>query len=422
MKNLWLIFIFLSATLFAESTLKSGARVQGEIVPFVEDDFEHGVATKKWALHIGDRDYWIAPKQYSLLKKYAQGDRIEANITTDATGQISLWNTALIAKNRDALAAYGMSGVRNLAILAIRVVDKAGDTSIPVDLQFLKDQKVGIENFMKDVSFQHITMPADVDGNGIPDVFGTFQYVRTLPNICQSTEWATAAKAQAQSQGIDLTKYQHVAIAIYGNNLGCSWAGLAQVGCAKSCTSWWIGKNPRVTWHELGHNLGFGHAATDPDDNLITTQPYGDNSCVMGAWGGLTTGSSAYNAPHMVQQSWLKPNHLQTVTATGTYAISGLREDYNNDDVRVLLIPRFMNLTQKYMVSYRSKVGLDNALATTYVNKVSIHSHNGTSAYTFLDAELALGEQWTSKDGQMLTITFVDVVDGQAVLDVSFGG
>lgn len=46
--------------------------------------------------------------------------------------------------------------------------------------------------------------------------------------------------------------------------------------------------------HELGHNLGMWHSASDLNNDGIQDAEYGDNSCIMGNaknWRGI-------NAPH----------------------------------------------------------------------------------------------------------------------------
>ena len=48
-----------------------------------------------------------------------------------------------------------------------------------------------------------------------------------------------------------------------GRNL-CVWAGLGNV---RGPTTWYLYCDEGVVGHELGHNIGLGHAGTDPEDD-----------------------------------------------------------------------------------------------------------------------------------------------------------
>ena len=65
--------------------------------------------------------------------------------------------------------------------------------------------------------------------------------------------------------------------------------------------------------HELGHNLGMWHSASDLNNDGIQDAEYGDNSCIMGNaknWRGI-------NAPHRMCVFYFP-------TSGGTFFLGGV--------------------------------------------------------------------------------------------------
>jgi hypothetical protein len=149
------------------------------------------------------------------------------------------------------------------------------------------------------------------------------------------TRWACVASCNLcaismfQVLKIDLASYQRRVMVMPDNT--CPWAGLAAVGCARSCQTWlkvshaalhscdsatsgmWhecgsadtelhgltrcqsiaTRQGPyasllSTSFHELGHNLGLQHSSTPGNE-------YGDGSCPMGA----CCGNRCLNAPQV---------------------------------------------------------------------------------------------------------------------------
>ena len=112
--------------------------------------------------------------------------------------------------------------------------------------------------------------------------------------------------ADKAATGVMLGNYQH-RVYVLPTNVGCSWAGLAYVGCGNSCQAWVkaysgqaCGYNDAYA-HELGHNLGMWHASTDTNNDGTLDCEYCDTSDFMGyAMANLRT----QNGPHKVQMGW----------------------------------------------------------------------------------------------------------------------
>ena len=82
---------------------------------------------------------------------------------------------------------------------------------------------------------------------------------------------------------------------------GCGWGGLAYVNsCPGSyCKSWMRSNSGTTLTHEVGHNLGVVHAASDLNEGGSISE-YGDRSDVMGRGGW-----ARFNAPHRAIMNYL---------------------------------------------------------------------------------------------------------------------
>jgi hypothetical protein len=131
-------------------------------------------------------------------------------------------------------------------------------------------------------------------------------------NTLVHLNWADALNTAAINQGYDLDAYSRRIYVLPAENT-CGWAGLGTVGGNPS-SSWIVRCDIEGVYaHELGHNLGMRHAST-------TTNPYGDNSDIMGASSALYK----INAPHHDQMGWLPDSEILEVTESGSYDIAPL--------------------------------------------------------------------------------------------------
>lgn len=119
---------------------------------------------------------------------------------------------------------------------------------------------------------------------------------------CDFQQWAEVADQWLdQRSGLNLTRKRHRIYVLPRGISTCQWGGMGWVGCSKmaSCKVWIAGEladRPMAYFHELGHNLGLGHANTHGIE-------YGDSSDAMG----LCCTERCFNAPHLEQLGWALP-------------------------------------------------------------------------------------------------------------------
>jgi hypothetical protein len=148
---------------------------------------------------------------------------------------------------------------RKTAVILINFADRPNAFLKPIS-ELREDIFTGnlsSNEYVREVSFDMFALTGhnNVDG----DFFGWYVLSENA-SICRYTNFrrlANAARAAAEEDGFDHTKYQHIIYLYPPSN--CGYGGLGMVGGRET---WINGYNNKVINHELGHNFGFGHAGT----------------------------------------------------------------------------------------------------------------------------------------------------------------
>ena len=267
-------------------------------------------------------------------------------------------------------------------------------------------------------SYGQLSFKADTNGDGKPDVVGPFK-IGVSRVGCNYYAWADAADKAAQAAGVNLSLYQHKVYVLppWTELPDCGWGGVANVGCATVCRAWIAAPNFLMVYaHELGHNLNWAHAGTDPENDGKMNDEYGDRSDPMGL-----SSSSMYNAaaPHIDQLGWFDafPNSIQTVTTGGTYQIAPIGNPPDGTNPQALRLAT--NSGDYYYFSYRQPTGFDASLSSTYTVGVNIHRYAG-SGYSYTKFIQALPDGGIFSDPNGITVTQSSHGVDSAVVNVSF--
>jgi hypothetical protein len=229
-------------------------------------------------------------------------------------------------------------------------------------------------------------------------VAGPFSIDYSTASACNTSAWADAADAAAKASGIDLTQYARKVYVLPSNN-SCGYSGLGQVGGIPS-RAWVFRCDVADAYgHELGHNLGMGHAAT-------LSYEYGDSSDLMGASG---VGLRQINGPHREQMGWLPSDKIKLIAQGGNYDLAPIEVDPASAVAPQTVKIAKPDTAEYYYLSYRQPLGFDGSLTSGLVRGIAVHrySGNGSAAKTYLLQTLA--------DGQ----SFVDTVNGITVTQIS---
>jgi hypothetical protein len=174
------------------------------------------------------------------------------------------------------------------------------------------------------------------------------------PSNCltESQNWMTSAM---QAAGVGPGDYQHVVVAFPTlPPMTCPWSGQAQIGG----TGVWVNGAPtlRVLAHELGHNLGIGHAGglactgAPISTSCSTPDPYGDPFDPMGGYSGPVR---QMNMEHKLALNLLPASAVKVVGVSGTYHVAPMETLSGTPEL--LRIPKVGG--GNYYVEYRYPIG-----------------------------------------------------------------
>lgn len=335
-------------------------------------------------------------KSGSIVK--IKGKKIDdQNIALEANGTNNV-QTVLVA-------SADVSGEQKTIVIPINFQDSALPCSDSNLQSFFFSASDSIKNYYAESSFNKI----NVTGVVSPRV--TIPYKST--DACNYSSWSTAADNALTSQGFSLSGYTRKIYQFPSSS--CGYIGLGTIGGNPSRS--WVFRCDivDVTAHEFGHNLGWHHASTGTLNS--EGDEYGDMSCIMGY---SAVGLRHANAVHKIESGWIPSSRVTTITNSGTYTIYK-SEDGNTTSAQVLKI-RKNDTNEDYYVSFRSSMGFDTSLSSSYSNKVSVHRWNGISGTkTYLLSVLSNGQTFSDPTNN-ITIQMLSHDSNVAVLSVNVGG
>ncbi len=223
------------------------------------------------------------------------------------------------------------------------------------------------------------------------------------------TSYRNQARDILLERGIDPSAYLHQFYILPSGrvtNSGCRFsprAFMGRFGSTRSMTAHAAVFGTFTLVHEMGHNMGFGHAQSDLENDGEMTTRYGDASCIMGS----STGLKGFNAPHADQAGWLDalPQETRiTLTEPGLHAFTLLpygRDPFREPGTQVVRVPRRGDPEQFYYFSTREATGVDANLREEFARGLSIHYASRGSGVTRWIQVLEEGEVFTDEEGEL---------------------
>ncbi len=295
------------------------------------------------------------------------------------------------------------------------------------------------------LSVDGIYAEASFDQTGFPASHGTVVAPVTIDKIvgCPVYDYANAADAAALSQrGVDVSNYQHRVYIIPSDSAAdsdCGWLALGVLGSYGSTgtlRSWSTIIDASAVAHELGHNVGWHHAATDTNNNGYnasegTDVEYGDTSDTMG----YCCTEKKFNAVHMDQIGWYDSQPvgtMLTVASAGSYTLVPLGSDPVAAPGTQILKVSKPDTNEVYYLSYRQRIGRDANVPTSYTGGLNIHHASETGRWSYFIQTLADGQffddpangltiqqNWHDASGVNITVSYDSCLPANPTVSVA---
>lgn len=402
----------------------------GTLQATVADNFRTDQSTTRYSLESGEKEIPLRPTALAA----EPGDRVVV------TGEMRDGQLAGAVRQTEAQASPQGIGAGNAPLAAEATPSKVavllfrlpGDPAVPWSPEETRSKIFTASNsvnaFYNEESYGQISLTGKLRPDG--DVFGWFSLSGTTVG-CPYTDWEGEADQRAADAGIDLSGYRHI-VYVFPFKSSCAWGGIAEVNGSRANINGNTG--PSTIAHELGHNLGLGHAGSwtctsggvrVPISDTCTTNEYGDPFDTMG-----NLGYRHNNGWNLAKLGIIAPENVQTVATSGTYSLRSALGP--TTEPTVLRIPRTRaannnSITSWYYLEVRETGGIFENVSDASTTGVSIRAtREGLAAETLLldanpatssfgDAPLKVGQTF---DGGPVQIKTLSAGNGHASVEV----
>lgn len=385
-------------------SLEQEIKVTGRIYNLHGDDFVNKTFTNKYfiesnktllRIHANNVSYTIAPFVGKTIT--IKGTKLDNQLL------VNNYELAQLNILAEQLESALVTGDQKTIVLLAEFLDRPSECTNETANNTVFGEFKSVNGLYKETTYNEVSF----SGN----TYGPFS-IPYNSTLCEFTTWSMELDNIITQQGINLSSYARK-VYVFPPNV-CPAAGYGMLG-GPVTSSWIFHCNIQdIFAHELGHNLGFGHA------NIPATETYngeyGDTSDIMGY---SNVGLRQFNAPNKVRAEWIDLAHVYTITDSGTFTISPT-ELYNPINPQALTLVK-PDTAGTYYISLRKPIGYDSILGVKYRDKVSIHYTSAPlSRPTILVAALGIGQNYVdSINGYEFVVNDINAETANVTVNLS---
>ena len=438
----------------SSSGLQSGfnqeVQLEGQL-EIIYQDFKDGHSRLSYSLKRSDGTH--VPLQFTKEPP----THLQTGAHVRVTGQVSSGTLVLYSGSSSVTTTTTSGDATGNGITSIPVPNALGAQSTLVILVNFQDSPVQpfttadaynavfgtVNNFVIENSYGQTSLTGSVVG---------WYTIPESSTTCNMSQIATDAQNAATAAGTNLSLYTRY-VYVFPPNSACGWAGSSYVGGNPSQS--WINDSldAHTTDHELGHAFGLWHShSLDCGTNAAvcsggTVVEYGD---VLDTMGQTQKPSPHYNSFQKERLGWLNyaaSPTIQTVTASGTYAINSYETAGSGPNALKILKSTDPTTGAKtwYYLEQRQSIGFDSFFTDgtcftcgtqNETNGILFHigtDGNGNSgdmldmtpatptANGYYDQSLAVGQSFQDAAANF-TVTPTAANSSGATVQITFGG
>lgn len=387
---------------------------QGSVSVLLLDDFKNDKAHRIFQLKQNSKTYELTLPKTINKNSLQTGDQVTLEGELIQKGKQEGIKVASILVTEHKNMTEGVVGQRNILALLLDFTDKKSTDTVSqasMDSMLYTSNVSVLSNYVTSSSnqFRFVRVPNSSGNPGIYPI--TLNYA--AGTSCDFFKWADDAIAAANAAGININSFVH-RLYILPANVNCGFGGIAFLNCGKFCEAWVVsGRNiSGLMAHELGHNLGLDHAATNINNAGVISE-YGDASDFMAA--GYIRQA---NAPHRDLQQWfaLYPSKITTATSSAQFIINSL--DSGEHALQTIKINK-KNNTGTYYVSYRTNTE-PFGMSSPYSGNVNIHyTLPGGDQHTYFVTAIGTGQTFVDSANGITISVLGSYLDCAAIVNVT---
>ena len=290
--------LLLSATAFAAPG-RGSASIEGEIQVLHIDEFDKGKSSTVYFLRESKTGKMTelafankAPSDLKTGKKIIAHGRAVGN-KFEVDEMVAGLQDEPSSEEESAEIAQAGTGIHHAIVMILNMSDAPGEASYPStdnpDPLYFNDSHIGQVQgtmFNNSYSVDSVYQEASYGQLSFPDSMGNNVVMLNIPYSagCSYYTIANNADSAATAAGVNLGAYHNKMYLVPPKSISdCSWLALGELGgySSSSVRRAWSTRNDAVAFlHEFGHNLGWHHAATDPENDGAYNSEYGPTHIV----------------------------------------------------------------------------------------------------------------------------------------------
>jgi hypothetical protein len=350
-------------------TRAHSASLRGELNIIIAEDIQRGKVEYSFRLLTATNNYLLEINDEQIKQNFINLSGAYVELGGQMKGDIFQVSSYSITNTQDQLMILREITPKFLFV----IINYTNHNSLQYfSLQDVSEKAEMLKDYYKLISYDQIDIDIDADQNGSVDVgVQNVSWSFSNENYCGFQQLINSSRANSNNfGGFNTNNYTNIVFVgsrANGDNLCVNSASGIATSSGGKHYQFIPNPGPDIVWtHEAGHNFGLSHASADLNANgridSISTEVYGDHSCIMGNNFPSNVHPNAVNSMKLGLTDNI-PNSILNVNTSGNYFISSSTDRLNNLYSKFI---KFDGLNKRIVGSYRKSEDIDSTLPNKF--------------------------------------------------------